>query len=475
MTPNKQINFDKSDYYHPYISNKIVQLEKQQRIYKHEPTLCYESKGSGICLNCKVTAFSNETNYSSASLQNYYSKVSCRHLSFAYLTTKQKKSEFLTSINSAEKIANHPDFLIDQYKLYKAKHANLAYYFSLDQLPKVIKKLITEQAIQKNQNEIKFLLLSSDHAMALTIKRKANNIFVIYFYDPNKTDIHRKTVLNDIKQLSNVETGNIIGNGTIDVYFQEKTPTACILSTTTMEDYQKADVQVFGILSPALSYLFLINGHIMFTKIADSIESYYDKNPLEDKVNFYQAQSLTHRPGLHIAFMKDHADSIISFCNQILNSNFNSEVNYNLLEAQCPFFKISGLHIAFISNNVNSIKAFVELILTSNLDYADKIKLLQAKSDNNESGLYRALDDNNLEAVEVFCPVILNSKIINDNDKIAILFDSKITAKLATNDTKNASFIKFKIIIENSIFQCLLNENVNCCVYVKQPLTTSSH
>jgi hypothetical protein len=122
--------------------------------------------------------------------------------------------------------------------------------------------------------------------MAIRIKRKENEgVFIIYFYDPNKTNVHTKMVVSNL---------NNINKSTLDIMFLSKnlrcfscfscftgdTPVACMLSSNTIES-KTEDITTFGRISPMMLYLMHLNNHINIYFMETALE-----NPNDEKIFF---------------------------------------------------------------------------------------------------------------------------------------------------------------------------------------------
>ena len=409
--------------YHPYINRKIAKLQQQERSFDVTPCFSYQSKGNPVNLNSKVTGFINEPNYNvEFTLKNGKRSspqiIACRHLAERYINTDQAKSVYLSSIDTKEKLENHPDFLIDHNRLAKPKNSELAYYFSLDQLPQVIKKLVINECLAKNKQDICFLLHSSAHAMAIRIKQKIEEeVFIIYFYDPNKTNIHKKIVLSDINQINKITLEVLFGN-TISSYFTEDTPTACLLELSTKTTANKTkDIKIFGTISPTMLYLIALNEHVNDKILQDLLSKQDDKKIF----------------------------------------------NFNMLNAQNN--GLSVLSIALILNKVETLTTLFNAIMNSKLDYPDKIILLVALDANGNTGLYNAFCTNSTEAITEFCQSILNSDL-KYKDKILLLngYNNKKLPSIVVAHVHNltASLVAFTRVIEQSN---LKQEDKNMLLY----------
>ena len=390
------------------INKKVSGLEIKNSRIESFGFIVYESKKTAKSIGC------NTVNHNSCNTFKDGSKITCRHISHAFL-----EGEIGTNDNPYEKIKKESDFKelfnnignVYDYDI-KESVAHKNYICSFDNLGKVFKD-IAQNILEHNVPKEFFFIFSENHVMALRFINK-NGVIKIDFYDPNDTCHHKNIIFKDVDSMTNIRIEHLLDQEWISLYFPS-------MLTIYMQSLDRSSQDK----KPELHVLFTQDAHE--DSINSSIVYFTLKNGIfhliaePNKLNLDQeTKRADDTPGFFIALQDDHKETVIAFTQLILSSALPNEDKLKLLRAE-RVNSTPGLFMALTENHKETVGAFISLILSSTLPDKNKLKLLRAERvDDGVPGFFMALQKNHKETVVVFSQLILSSAL-PDEDKLKLL------------------------------------------------------
>ncbi|MGD9108705.1 MAG: ShET2/EspL2 family type III secretion system effector toxin, partial [Gammaproteobacteria bacterium] len=196
--------------------NKIKKEENKRRIYLNEENIIIYRSAKG----------SEGTNYNGKAFDKNGGQIYCKHLAW-YMSLHSKKyhNHFknIKSISEREKLKNNE---YDSSRIeYKSKYYN---FFLLKNFGNVLYSIAKK--LEKDEQKV-FMLNSENHAMTLIIEHKfkknkkqdtkayLNSYYVVKFYDPNKTTMHKRAVCATLKDVQSLSIKNFLSKENLKCYF----------------------------------------------------------------------------------------------------------------------------------------------------------------------------------------------------------------------------------------------------------------
>lgn len=298
-------------------------------------------------------------------------QIVCRHLAVQYikdiLTDGKGQGKIDWShFRTIESLAAHvPDATEQEYKSLK-KNAKSYSLIKNDGFGAHIKKCF--EKMKESKTNLQALLVdSTNHVMAVRLKIKGeadNPIYVIKFYDPNRTNVTVRYKTSDLATLQEHTLKRYIDgdgqSGLYSLYYPEQ---------EQMTMLTECDLNSFQ------------NG----------------QNNVEQVRSSFESESVT-ATQIHYLLRHNFADKLKSLKGQL--QKMDPDTRYAVLSAKDKD-GISGYYFALSNGHAEAIEAFCDLLTLVEED--KRSALLDAKDSNNTPGFYFALRNGHTEAVKAFC------------------------------------------------------------------------
>src|SRR3990167_9361681 len=410
--------------YSKSLASKKHELLKQNRSHKffhsNDSILIYNAKGYVKCLNS--LAFDKSNN-----------EIYCRHLAAALISPNkrgiknyQKAYESIENIEAIPELANNT---FDNEKLlFKSS------FYTMFNVNNFGQQLLKIAEVLQEHEETSLLFGSINHIMAITIMRKKTSLtesqYVIKFYDPNKTNIHTRIIVEKLNRIANLSIKDILGSEILNVYFPDRISILFAIKNAKTTNVEPLILVENGIEYKSLVYC-LIYG---FTPQVRSITQAILESNLTEKAKFnlLLAEDEIEVPAIFSAFKYKHLAAIKAYVETILNSQMQNAENIITKLLMAP--NSNGSPILFLAlehGDYQVVKIYMEAILNSKFkdNAMALIPLLLANRKNGTTGLFMALQDGYFLAAKVYMEAILRLKF-KDNDKALIML-------LAANKSNN--------------------------------------
>lgn len=102
-------------------------------------------------------------------------------------------------------------------------------------------------------------LESENHITAVSILRKENHLFMIKFYDPNKTNIHIRCLFLDVRTISFLTINDLLNAKAIQAYFPASSCQSPIISFNFTSDREYGEY-LHGMLY--VSFIYQWDNHL---------------------------------------------------------------------------------------------------------------------------------------------------------------------------------------------------------------------
>ncbi|WP_299728515.1 ShET2/EspL2 family type III secretion system effector toxin [uncultured Endozoicomonas sp.] len=242
-----------------YQQEKIRKLRRQRRDFREVPVgenqsvLIYKSKGNPLMLNGNV--HKREWGYGKESY------VWCRHFAEAYGTGVFGKGPGkFDKVRSKSSIERMSGLLNDAEmdRKYSKNYAKEAYYFTIQTLPEALSAAAKDLWNQPEGAEKRFKFLSDSHVMNFHLKRHHNGV-IIYFYDPNETNVHQKILVGEQGAISKLSVYDLLTPTAMEKF--EKCRSGMLQSLEHTSSQRAAKAAVFGKVSDETFYFMVKYGH----------------------------------------------------------------------------------------------------------------------------------------------------------------------------------------------------------------------
>ncbi|MGD9108350.1 MAG: ShET2/EspL2 family type III secretion system effector toxin [Gammaproteobacteria bacterium] len=438
-----------------YLNNKYNKIKNNRTIYKYikGEILIYKSKNG-----------KEHENFNCEAKDKYKNNIECRHLSWFMLLNEKEYHEKLKTLDliSSQNMLknNHYDSLKIEYQ---SKYCNI---FLLENFGTVIHSIANDLKKKKRK---KFLFASENHQMSLIIHYKVdeknNECYVIKFYDPNETTMHRRAICAKLKNVKNLSITDFLS------YTEQHFPklkSAVLFSPKKRKDTENQIIKYPKKPSNRLLFQGLSYG---ITELVSTICNQINgiEKHLDTKKILLAAKNDKGTPGLFVALQNGHAKTVKAFTELVLNSTkLDNKDKFELLNTKNSN-DVSGLAMALQNGHTKTVKTFTELVLNSTkLDNKEKFELLNANS-KGVPGLFMALKNGHAKTVKAFTELVLNSTTLDNKEKFELLNANsegvpglaialqeghaktvKVFTKLVLNSTKLDNKEKFELLNANS-------------------------
>lgn len=430
----------------------ITELSDKDVVY----AISYDSKHGDPQLNLNLETTDNNGD-----------QIACRHLAFEFLKDASKTYHQTFAKLKTEKPQSLVSNVYDnEHIIVRADHVSV---FKLENLGQT---LYDECKCMQPGNDKKFTFLSHNHAMAVKVEYKRNCEFIMKFYDPNRTTVHKRIIFRDVKDFYKLKIEDYLSKESIEFYFETfnvaalcryddlnkiaernesrtyhqietiheeniETVQGLIHFSRYLKHTEEFDALQDVIRKSALSpqqkkecFLHLIGKNIVLS----------DENPVYISEVMYAGKSLTLLPRgesrLYWALINREPELVKLFTTIILKSHIRNKTKFELLMANDEGC-VPGLGMALQEGNTETVNAFVVVILGSNLSYEQNGELLIAKDEYGIPGLCVAMLEEKIQTAEAFVAAILGSNL-SDEQKVKLLM---ATLGASLSDERKTEFL----------------------------------
>lgn len=409
----------------------------------------------GIKAECFNVGVPN-VNFNGKKSDNKKVEIQCRHLSGLFLFANISKERryinqlsmfFSPTANGANTVESCNDVVRDflqknvfdyQRVLYRADEYKI---FKIEQIGDAVHSVFTKMG---EVDKKKILFCSEHHTMAIELIKKTNpKRFVIKFYDPNRTTMHKRVVFDQLADVKDLKPSDFLSAECLKAYFPKfnfgvfgvyKNPTEIV---NLPPEKTPKEVELIGSLdgyseddlSAMIHSSCSLNFPILLTKCCNKIissTSLLKGKEAERVASLLVAKRSDGTSGLYLALQNGHVEVIKAYLAAILSCEYykrkeNQGALAALLVAK-DAYGTPGLFKALQNNHAEAIHAYLVAIL--NCEYYKRQEnqvalaaLLVAKDAKGAPGLMCALFNGNAGAVKAYLAAILNCAYYKDNPK----------------------------------------------------------
>ncbi|MCD6027326.1 MAG: ShET2/EspL2 family type secretion system effector toxin [Solimicrobium sp.] len=375
-------------------------------------------------------------------------KILCRHLATQFVKDAWEEKSGKGKVNMAhysseETLAQHISRETEDTHKILRNTANRYILINNDELGEhLVARFEDMRRPEKNETLRLLTLESTNHCMGLRLRMKGTKehpVFVITFYDPNKTDV---TVRCEANQLSTFKTYSLkqFLNGIdsnkpawYEHYYKGMEPIS-VLAECNLVSFTKnvaKDIKIlenFTVSEVTPTHIcLLVWGN--FAKDLIGLRNKFEEigeNSYEELLNLLTAKRKG-EPGLFKAMAFNYPD-IVNAYREILQSfkEIASDKLIDLLIAKTSA-GTPGLYIALQDGHADAIEAYGELLkLFPQSEYSKLTDLLDAKNATGMSGLGMALGTGHAHAIKAYGKLLKLFPEIDPSKLVELL-----TAKLA--------------------------------------------
>ena len=356
-------------------------------------------------------------------------EIACRHLAYAYAYAKGvigvgEKGKKFSGIENKEALEKNEGILDETayHNQFQFRKPRTGCYFELDKLGLALQTAVAKQQI----SEQTYLLGSTDHLMALKIKKGNQGDITLVFYDPNRTLGVRRIIIPSYGTLTCLDMADLIPDvRDRRLYFDEKPVSgAALVSATTHNNEDESQVDIVASRGTgALVYLLLFFGHFneqIFSELSRSQD-------LEEYRRLLATKSTDGLPGLFVALQNGHDAAVKSYLKVVLGNEWPSLEDKKELLAAKRTDGIPGLFMALQDGHYAAVKSYLEAVLgDERLSREDKKELLAAKKTDGMPGLFMALQSGHYAAVKSYLEAVLGDERLSREDKKKLLAAKKV-------------------------------------------------
>lgn len=364
--------------------------------FGHAPPaiLAYHSPGAAVNYNGKV----------SRARYGQTETVMCRHLAYAYASGELgRKPAPFQEVGTEEAIKHSwaiPDEeTFDRQFLMNGCPRN-ATYFNLRTFPDALYVLAQELKVYERKD---YLLVSINHAMALSLVNRAEAGILLYFYDPNDTARHKRVMVRQAEDLKLLSMGHLLSAADKNYYFPRGLQAGCLLSPETAAKQEQCRVRYFAQAEPGIVFFLGMHGHY---GAADIHGNPVKPSDTASKKQLVETQGCDGSPALFMAAQNGHAEAFKALIRDILDS-LNKEDQIAFLAGKRED-GVPALFIAAQNGHLEVVKVLLESILDK-VDTDAQITLLAGKTANGDPALCVAAEKGHLEVFKVLVESIPDS------------------------------------------------------------------
>ena len=352
-------------------------------------------------------------------------KIVCRHFAIQLIKDTLEDKSGKGKVNlipyfSEKSIAQHIPIAIEAACTTLINNAKSYQLIDNDKLGQHLCQCFGEMRKPENQETIRVLLIESTfHSMVLRIRIKGTKedpIFVVTFYDPNKTTVAVRCETNELRTFTNYSLKQFINGsdstepGSYEAYYDGMEPISllmdCNLASFTENLTKKT--KVLENFAPSkltsTSIFFLLSGNFAhdLAGLRAQLEKIV-KNSTERLFNLLATKAANGTPGLNIALQEGYADVIKAYgesC-QLFPKNARGRL-VDLLAAK-KADGTPGLFMALQNGRTEAVKAYGKLVqLLPETQGGRLVDLLAAKTAKGLPGLFIALQNGHADVVKEY-------------------------------------------------------------------------
>jgi len=378
--------------------NKKKSLSGKNRLINENP-FSFFSKGD-INSNFNRKFFAKDGN-----------PIACRHFAAAqlYYGNNIEQVTYHEAFKNPQTIPFLYENTYDRKKL--TSKAQCYYLFDINRIGLVLCELSQCMGINTQK---KMLFHSENHTMNIKIKKKGSQGFIVQFYDPNKTLVHKNIWYPDSGSIAALTIDDLLDKEYKKHYFPKFNG---FLAIEPQDDTEEQEFLIEGTISVIDKLYFgLLLGHTVWVQNATNSILSLAVNE-EEKNNLLAAKTANGVPALSMAMQNGHHQAVEKYITAILSSNLE---NKETLLAATRADGVPALSMAMRNGHHQAVKKYITAILSSkNLTNTQKETLLAAKIADDVPALFMAMKNGHHQAVEKYITAILSSNLENKETLLA--------------------------------------------------------
>jgi ankyrin repeat protein len=376
------------------VAEKKKTLPQDRWIKESETSFMFWSKGNRyINLNGKYNSIDGRS-------------IDCRHIAAARVFYDKTK----TNINYHEAFKNPTavpflyENINDERKLIN--NADSYILLNVENIGQELSKLSKDMA---EDSSVRIILATECHDLSIKIKNKGDNGFVVQFFDPNYTLVHKQIWFPDEASIASLKLSDLFDedhkmvylprlNGFLAIYWHNEplTSHSDLPEYLLGEDVSDIDQLYFGCRLGYKPWVSTAIQTILKSKPSDIAE--------------IAAKSADGTTALYMALQNGHYEVVAEYIKFILIAELGEEQLEELLAGKRADNQ-SGFYMACQNGHYLSVLEYLDLILNSRLKEDQKERLLDDRHINGASGLYIACQLGLHQVVAIYVQRILNSRL----------------------------------------------------------------
>ncbi|MCD6026395.1 MAG: ShET2/EspL2 family type secretion system effector toxin [Solimicrobium sp.] len=288
----------------------------------------------------------------------------------------------------------------------------------------------------EKQETLRVLLLESTfHSMVLRLRikgTKENAIYVVTFYDPNKTTMAVRCETKELFTLKNYSLKQFINGpgskepGFYEEYYDEVAPISLLMecnesSLTESIIKKKKVLENFTPSKLTSTYIFfLLSGNFAhdLAGLRNSLQKIVKSSPKE-LFNLLGAKIADGTPGLYLALQNGHADVIEAYGELCQLFPKNARGNLVALLAAKKADGTPGLFMALQNGRADAVKAYGKLFqLLPKTELSNLVDLLTAKNAEGTPGLFIALQNGHADTIKEYGKLL---QVVLHNEHVKLI------------------------------------------------------
>ncbi|CDZ76372.1 hypothetical protein BN59_00641 [Legionella massiliensis] len=353
----------------------------------------------------------------------YNKEIECRQL--AYYVVQNDMKNYHNSLSSEFGISNIDSLRRNIFDSEKLMYAGSYYYFT--DYRTFGNALYDVSENLSDGERTSFLVNSSVHSMAVTIKRHGPN-YIVKFYDPNETSSHIRALCLNREIFRNLEFSDFCNDArshfresrhmTLISYDKNRYPEKSVTTTRYVDEKEK----LFSFLRYGLN---------------EQLKDYLQENA-SLPVDVLEAR-IGGTPGAWFCFQEGHAKSLAIFIDAVLKGPLTTEEKSALILARSG--GLPGFHIAAFQNRLETTSVFFHQVLNNdNLSDDVKIAIILAKTERHGSIIELAITTKRDKVIQIFLDKLLSSQLPEERkaEVFSVVLDEILKANRLSDDMKVA-------------------------------------
>jgi uncharacterized membrane protein YsdA (DUF1294 family) len=337
----------------------------------------------------------------------YGKKMACRHIAAAQLF--HNKNKFGASYHDAFESLTEIPFLNENI-FDNANFIAGASYYCLININNIGHELAQLAANLRKGSELKILFHSENHMMSIKVINQGQDGFVIQFFDPNNTLVHKQAFFPNAKSISSLQMTDLLEKRFIDLYFPILNGFLAIYpDVKSARSFNNLQLFNFGngiTAQDQLHFGFALNSsYLVSTAIHNILTS-----GLNGKENLLMCKSANGIPVLYAGLYEGRSQAVGTYVKEVLTSDLSDDMKKNLLACKSSS-GVPGLFRAMQYGHHQTVVTYIKEILASSLSDDLKEELLTCKSSAGVPGLFMALQNGHHQTVAAYIKEILASNL----------------------------------------------------------------